>query len=169
MINLFPTGSMSHQPNNLVFSEVKVVKLYTIGFTQKSAQQFFELLEKNNIQCLVDVRLHPDGHLSGFAKREDLRFFLKRLIDCDYRYIESLAPTEEIRKAYLSSKNWTLYEIAFNALMERRHIPDILDRTFFDEKVCCLLCSEPTPDHCHRRLIAERLQQAWNQVEIHHL
>jgi uncharacterized protein (DUF488 family) len=74
------------------------MKIYTIGFTQKSAQQFFDILARNNVQCLVDIRLHPDGQLAGFTKKEDLRFFLDRLIRCDYRHIPRLAPEDESLK-----------------------------------------------------------------------
>ncbi len=145
------------------------MKLYTIGFTQKSAQQFFELLEKNGIERLVDIRLHPDGQLAGFTKQVDLRYFLKALINCDYRRIERLAPADEILTAYRSDKDWPKYEAAFASLMDQRGIPETLDRSLFEDKVCCLLCSEPTPDKCHRRLVAERLAQAWAPVEIIHL
>jgi len=145
------------------------VKLYTIGFTKKSAEQFFELLEKNGVECLVDIRLHPDGQLAGFTKKEDLRYFLKRLNHCDYRHIDRLAPTDEILKAYRSDKNWPKYAAAFQALLDQRGIPQSLDRTLFEEKNCCLLCSEPTPEHCHRRLVAERLAGEWKNVTIIHL
>lgn len=145
------------------------MKLYTIGFTQKSAQQFFELLEKNGVECLVDIRLHADGQLAGFTKKEDLRYFLKRLIDCDYHHIDRLAPTDDILKAYRSDKNWPKYAAAFQSLLNQRGIPQSLDRTLFEEKKCCLLCSEPTPEHCHRRLVAERLADEWNNVTIIHL
>jgi uncharacterized protein (DUF488 family) len=145
------------------------VKLFTIGFTQKSAQQFFELLEKNGIECLVDIRLHPHGQLAGFTKKEDLRYFLKRLIRCEYRHIDRLAPTDEILKAYRSDKNWEKYVLAFQTLLDQRGAPQTLDRTLFEDKTCCLLCSEPTPEHCHRRLVAERLAAAWQPVVIVHL
>lgn len=145
------------------------MKLYTIGFTKKSAQQFFELLEKNGVECLVDIRLHADGQLAGFTKKEDLRFFLKRLNQCDYRHIDRLAPTDEILKAYRSDKNWSKYAEAFQVLLDQRGIPQTLDRMLFEEKNCCLLCSEPTPEHCHRRLVAERLAGEWKNVTIIHL
>lgn len=145
------------------------MKLYTIGFTKKSAQQFFELLAEHHIECVVDIRLHPDGQLAGFSKKEDLRYFLKRLIDCDYRHIPALAPTDEILKAYRKNHDWRRYEQAFEQLMDQRGVPEILDRTLFEEKVCCLLCSEDKPDKCHRRLVAERIARAWEHVEIIHL
>lgn len=145
------------------------MKIFTIGFTQKTAQEFFDLLAKNKINCLVDIRLHPDGQLAGFTKKEDLKYFLKRLIDCDYRHMERLSPTDEILKGYRADKNWDKYETAFLNLLALRGIPESLDRTLFEEKTCCLLCSEPTAEKCHRRLVAETIASAWNDVEIIHI
>ena len=145
------------------------MKLYTIGFTKKTARQFFDLLRKNGIECLVDIRLHPDGQLAGFTKKEDLRYFLKELIGCDYHHIERLAPIDEILKAYRSDNDWNKYQRSFLALLQERRIPEMLDWTLFEEKVCCLLCSEPTPEKCHRRLVAELLAKSWENVEIIHL
>jgi len=145
------------------------MKLYTIGFTQKTAQQFFELLAKNGVQCLVDIRLHPDGQLAGFSKKGDLGYFLKHLIGCDYLHVDQLAPTDEIMKAYRSDKNWSKYETAFKALLDQRGIPETLDRSLFEGKTCCLLCSEQKPEQCHRRLVAERLAHAWRGLEVIHL
>jgi uncharacterized protein (DUF488 family) len=145
------------------------MKLFTIGFTQKSAQQFFELLQKNKIECLVDIRLHPDGQLAGFTKREDLKYFLHTITGCEYRHFLNLAPTDEILKAVRADHNWLRYEKSFEELMDERGIPETVDRTLFEQKTCCLLCSEPTPDFCHRRLVAERLAREWKDVEIIHL
>lgn len=145
------------------------MKLYTIGFTKKSAREFFEILKNNGIQCLVDIRLHPDGQLSGFSKKDDLAYFLKELLGCDYRHLPKLAPTDEILKTYRKDHDWKRYELAFEELMDQRGVPEILDKTLFEEKVCCLLCSEEKPEKCHRRLVAERLARAWQNVEIIHL
>lgn len=145
------------------------MKLFTIGFTKKTAQQFFELLESNGVECLVDIRLRPGGQLSGFAKKEDLKYFLRELIACDYRHVPELAPSDEILKTYRKNKSWSRYAVSFENLMEQRNIPATLDESLFAEKVCCLLCSEATPEHCHRRLVAERLAGNWNNVEIIHL
>jgi len=160
---------MNRQWNNSAFSKEKTLKLYTIGFTKKTAKQFFDLLKLNGIECLVDIRLHPDGQLAGFTKKEDLRYFLKELIGCDYRHIERLAPADEILKAYRSDNNWNKYQSSFLALLQERGIPQTLDRSLFEEKVCCLLCSEPTPEKCHRRLVAELLAKDWKDVTIVHL
>jgi len=145
------------------------MKVITIGFTKKTAQQFFELLKKIRVECLVDIRLRPGGQLSGFAKTKDLKYFLRELIACDYRHIPDLAPSDEILKTYRKNKSWSQYVVSFENLMDQRNIPESLDQKLFAEKVCCLLCSEATPEQCHRRLIAERMAQRWNDVEIIHL
>jgi uncharacterized protein (DUF488 family) len=118
---------------------------------------------------VVDIRLHPEGQLAGFTKKEDLRYFLKTLINCDYRHLDQLTPTDEIMKTYRSHKNPAEFEADIQTLMDQRGIPETLDRTLFYEKTCCLLCSESLPDHCHRRVVAERLAKAWGDVNIIHL
>jgi uncharacterized protein (DUF488 family) len=146
------------------------MKIYTIGFTKKNAQTFFELLRQNGVQRLVDIRLKPSGQLSGFAKKEDLPYFLDHLAaGCTYLHLPELAPSEEILTAYRATKNWSLYEAQFQALMDQRRIPDILDRASFAKQTSCLLCSEHTPQQCHRRLVAERLAESWPELEIIHL
>ena len=145
------------------------MKIFTIGFTQKSARDFFSLLSTNEINCLIDIRLHPDGQLAGFTKKEDLRYFLKELINCEYRHMDRLAPTDEILKGYRADKNWAKYESSFLSLLEQRDIPHTLDRTVFEEKTCCLLCSEPTAEKCHRRLVTETIARTWGSVEIVHI
>jgi uncharacterized protein (DUF488 family) len=146
------------------------MKIYTIGFTKKSAQTFFELLRQNGVQRLVDIRLKPSGQLSGFAKKEDLPYFLDQLSGgCTYVHLPELAPSEEVLSAYRETKHWPLYEAQFQALMDSRDIPGILDRASFEKQASCLLCSEDTPKQCHRRLVAERLAEHWPDVEIIHL
>jgi uncharacterized protein (DUF488 family) len=145
------------------------MKLYTIGFTKKTARQFFDILKSNGVECLVDIRLHPEGQLAGFSKKDDLSYFLKELISCDYRHMPNLAPTDDILKTYRKDHDWHKYENAFEGLMDRRGIPEVLDQVLFEDKACCLLCSEDTPEKCHRRLVAERLARNWSDVEIIHL
>ncbi len=146
------------------------MKLYTIGFTQKRAETFFELLRQNGVRRLVDIRINPGGQLSGFAKQEDLPYLLDRLADgCQYVYLPELAPTREILAEYRADPDWERYERTFKSLMELRCIPQGLNREEFESLPSCLLCSEATPDKCHRRLIAERLASAWPGVEIIHL
>ncbi len=133
------------------------MRLYTIGFTQKRAEEFFELLRKNGVRRLVDIRLNPGGQLSAFAKQDDLPYFLNRLADgCHYIYLPELAPTKEILEEYRKDGDWYRYTVRFMDLMDERQFPEMLDRDDFDQNVSCLLCSEPTPQKCHRRLLAER-------------
>ena len=145
------------------------MKLYTVGFTQKSAERFFGLLAEHGVKQVVDIRLKPSGQLSGFAKQDDLAWFLDRLIGARYVHLPELAPSAEIRDDYRQEHDWNRYAPRFEALMNARGIPDILDRALFTERVNCLLCSEPTAERCHRRLIAERLAKAWSGVEVIHL
>jgi uncharacterized protein (DUF488 family) len=146
------------------------MKLYTIGFTQKSAQKFFSLLREHGVQQLIDIRIHPQGQLAGFARQADLPFFLHELAGhCKYLYLPVLAPTEEMMKEYRMSGDWVRYSTQYETLLDVRNIPAGLDRSFFESNASCLLCSESTPEHCHRRLVAERLARHWPSVEVIHL
>jgi uncharacterized protein (DUF488 family) len=145
------------------------MKLYTIGFTQKSAERFFSLLHEHEVERVVDIRLNPGGQLSGFAKGSDLAWFLERLNRCGYLHLPELAPSAEILGDYRKDHDWHQYVCRFEALMDERDIPTALDRASFEESVSCLMCSEPTPEQCHRRLVAERMARAWPNVEIVHL
>ncbi len=146
------------------------MKLYTIGFTQKSAQEFFKRLRDHGVQRLIDIRVSPQGQLSGFARQEDLPYFLYELADhCEYVYLPLLAPTKEMMKEYRATGDWAQYEERFEALMDDRNIPAALDRSLFESATGCLLCSEATPEHCHRRLVAERLARHWPGLEVLHL
>ncbi len=145
------------------------MKIYTIGFTQKRAQDFFELLRRHGVQRLVDIRLNPGGQLAGFAKQDDLPYFLAALAaGCQYVYMPELSPTKELLKDYRQDSDWVRYVERFESLMDERNIPTALNRAEF-EQVSCLLCSEAAPERCHRRLVAERLAAHWSGVEIIHL
>jgi uncharacterized protein (DUF488 family) len=146
------------------------VPIYTIGFTQKTAASFFDLLRTNRIERLVDIRANNTSQLSGFTKRDDLAFFTRELVGAEYVHLEWLAPTPEIRATLKQrDQGWPEYERRF---LSRLHSPDIasrLNRRFFTERTTCLLCSEPTADRCHRRLVAEFMQQLWPEVHLVHL
>jgi uncharacterized protein (DUF488 family) len=146
------------------------MKLYTIGFTHKRAEAFFELLRANGVGRLVDIRLNSGGQLSGFAKQEDLPYFLRELAaGCEYVHMMELAPTKEKLKDYHNDHDWVRYETRFETLMDERNIPASIDRRLFEQALCCLLCSEATPEQCHRRLVAERFARHWPGVDIIHL
>lgn len=146
------------------------MKIYTIGFTQKSAQQFFSLLREHGVQQLIDIRIHPQGQLSGFARQEDLPYFLHELAGkCIYLYLPVLAPTEEMMKEYRKDGDWIRYSTRYEALLDERSIPAEMDRSIFKSATSCLLCSKSTAEHCHRRLAAERLARHWPDLEVIHL
>ncbi len=148
---------------------VDTMTLFTVGFTKKTAKKFFTLLADNGVQRIIDVRLKPNGQLAGFTKRDDLAYFLPRLINCEYHYTALLAPTADILSGYRADHDWNRYVERFEQLMDQRNVPFSLDRAFYEEKACCLLCSEPTPEQCHRRLVAERIARSWAGTEIVHL
>ena len=141
----------------------------TIGFTKKTAEQFFDLLKGVGIRRVLDVRLNNVSQLAGFSKREDLRYFLRAICSAEYVHEPLLAPTKEILNDYRGKKgSWQVYERRFLALMRERRIEEKLDRSIFAIPTV-LLCSEPTPDPCHRRLVLEYLRNRWPELTIHHL
>jgi uncharacterized protein (DUF488 family) len=136
------------------------IKLYTIGFTKKSAAQFFSKLKIAGAKRIVDVRLNNSSQLAGFAKQSDLVFFLKEINGMDYVHLPELAPTKDILDAYKKHKgDWGVYEVAFMELMRKREIEKRVDPEVLEQG--CLLCSEHEPHHCHRRLVAEYLNEEW--------
>jgi len=145
------------------------MKIFTIGFTKKSAETFFTRLQKSGAKRLVDVRLNNVSQLAGFAKRDDLRYFTKQLCGIEYLHLTALAPTTNILDPYKKAKNgdWNLYESQFLDLMKARRIEETISPEMIDGG--CLLCSEEKPHHCHRRLVAEYLKQKWGDVEIEHI
>jgi uncharacterized protein (DUF488 family) len=145
------------------------MEIYSIGFTQKSAGEFFGTLKANGIERLLDVRLNNTSQLAAFAKQADLAYFLREICAAGYEHEPLLAPTQDILDAFKKHKgSWEIYEKAFLALMQARCIESALDQSSFARKTV-LLCSEPTADHCHRRLVLEYLQKHWEGVQIHHL
>jgi uncharacterized protein (DUF488 family) len=145
------------------------MEIYSIGFTQKNASQFFDTLKANGIERLLDVRLNNTSQLAGFAKQADLAYFLRQICGAAYEHEPLLAPTQEILDAYKKQKgDWGAYEKEFLALVRSRHIESAIDKESFAQKTV-LLCSEPTAEHCHRRLVLEYLQKHWEGVLIHHL
>jgi uncharacterized protein (DUF488 family) len=147
---------------------MSAIKIYTIGFTQKSAEQFFSKLIKAGVKKVVDIRLSNSSQLAGFAKKGDLRYFLRALGSIDYIHMPILAPNEEILTEYKKNKgDWQIYEKKFLALMEERRIENVVSPAELDQT--CLLCSEHLPEHCHRRLVAEYLKNKWGNVDIEHL
>jgi uncharacterized protein (DUF488 family) len=141
----------------------------TIGFTKTTAEGFFERLLNAGVKKVVDVRLHNTSQLAGFAKADDLAYFLKKIGGIQYVHQPLLAPTDPMLKAYKKEKgDWRAYEERFLGLMSERQIENRFNPEMFDG--ACLLCSEATPHHCHRRLVCEYLNGKWGDaLEVHHL
>jgi uncharacterized protein (DUF488 family) len=146
--------------------------LCTIGFTGKTAEEFFGLLLQAGVEKLIDIRQNRGGQLSGFAKHPDLAYFLREVAKIDYSHEPLLAPPAELLKEYRRARDWPAYETVFLTLMKQRGVPEKLDLGSWPSKVA-LLCSEPGPEKCHRRLVADLLVAHWSDrgelAEICHL
>jgi uncharacterized protein (DUF488 family) len=144
------------------------MQLFTIGFTQKSAREFFNLLEDNGVRKIVDIRINNTSQLSGFAKGSDLEYFSRVILDIPYEHVLDFAPTQDLLKRYRDKETtWDEYEKEYLSLLRDRKILENLDLESLDG--ACLLCSEHLPDHCHRRLLAEYIQSHHPGLEIIHL
>jgi uncharacterized protein (DUF488 family) len=144
------------------------IKLYTIGFTKKNAKTFFSKLRNAGITKVIDIRLNNVSQLAGFAKRDDLVYFLKELCNCDYKHMPELAPTKEILDIYKGKKiDWNEYVRHFTRLITERKIEKKITAEELDN--ACLLCSEPTPEQCHRRLVSEYFKDHFGNIEIRNL
>lgn len=145
-----------------------LIKIFTMGFTKKNAEQFFSLLKKNGVRKLIDIRLNNHSQLAGFTKGEDLKYFLKEIAGIEYAHELDFAPTKELLKKYQEKKmTWSEYETEFKQILESRMINRKIDPTDYDQS--CFLCSESTPEKCHRRLVAEYLESKLNEIELIHL
>lgn len=147
---------------------MKTITIYTIGFTKKSAETFFSALSTARITRIIDIRLNNVSQLSGFAKKDDLEFFLKKICQCDYVHKPLFAPTQDILEAYRNKNiSWDEYKDRFCKLIQSRRIENTISKDALSNS--CLLCSEPTPNKCHRRLVAEYLKEKLGEIEIKHL
>ena len=145
------------------------MEIYTIGFTQSTAARFFGRLKEAGIRRLVDVRLNNGSQLAGFAKRDDLEYFLAEICRAEYVHMPLLAPTQEMLDTFKKQKgNWDEYERQFLALMAHRQVETAIRPDLFAVPTV-LLCSEPTAEQCHRRLVVEYLNSNWRNVQAIHL
>lgn len=145
-----------------------MIKLLTIGFTNKSAQKFFELLKKNEVKKIIDTRINNTSQLSGFAKGSDLAYFAKAIGNMDYLHKIDFAPTKELLEKYRKGIiTWEEYETEYLNLLDTRKVGNKINVEELHQN--CLLCSEHTPEKCHRRLLAEYIKAHFNNVEIIHL
>ena len=144
------------------------INVFTIGFTKKNAETFFTKLKNAGVKKLIDIRLNNLSQLSGYAKRDDLAFFLREICNCEYRYEPLLAPTKEILDDYRKKKiDWSEYEKQFSEIMKNREVHTLVNLHELDN--ACFLCSEPTAEKCHRRLVTEYLTEHFKNIKISHL
>lgn len=145
------------------------MNIYTIGFTKKTAKQFFELLKKNGVKKVIDIRLSNTGQLAGFAKGVDLEYFLG-LHGIEYEHDITLAPTDELRKKYNDKKlkmSFDEYTVIFEATLEERQCIPRFQSLDLDK--VCFLCSEDKADKCHRRLVVNKIKGSNVKIKIIHL
>ena len=143
----------------------------TIGFTQKSAEQFFGLIQRHGITRLIDVRLWNSTQLAGFSKGRDLQYFLCTICNCEYAHELSAAPSKELLDGYKNGTiTWTEYERIYHSLMrERGTVENFTAKYDFASENIVLLCAEPPPERCHRRLLAELFVRHNPIIEIRHI
>ncbi|MBQ3420392.1 MAG: DUF488 domain-containing protein [Romboutsia sp.] len=144
------------------------MELYTIGFTQKTAEEFFELLKVNNIKLILDIRLNNSNQLAGFAKGRDLRYFLSEILNINYKHELRFSPTKELLSSYKKKYiTWEEYEVIYKRILKERNVEKILTEEYKNklDKVC-LLCSEAMPEKCHRRLLAEYIKSIFKDEDI---
>jgi len=141
--------------------------VFTIGYTKKTAEKFFGLIDANGIDLLIDIRLYNSTQLSGFSKSRDLEYFLVKICNCGYIWASQFAPTVTLLDAYKNKRiTWSEYERVYNNLLDGQNLGFFNDLA---DKRICLLCAEDKPNFCHRRLLAERIAEAYTDTEIIHL
>ncbi|GKX66881.1 DUF488 family protein [Inconstantimicrobium mannanitabidum] len=150
-----------------------MIKVYTIGFTKKTAEEFFNLLELNNIKVVLDVRLNNVSQLAGFTKGNDLKYFLYKILTVEYLHNTQFSPTKEILMDYKNKViTWGEYEKEFNMLLRKRKLETYIREYLIDKlDSICILCSESEPTFCHRRLVAEYIKEilTGEDIEIIHI
>ena len=145
------------------------MKLYTIGYEGKTAEEFFEALKKNEVENLVDIRILPNHDDAMYASKRDLPYLLKNIVGCNYTYMDNLAPTLQLLEEVHADHDFDKYTRGFSKIMKERDIPNSLDRDFFEKQTCCLLCFEAESEFCHRRLVTNLLQKYWQGIALTHL
>lgn len=145
-----------------------MTNLYTIGTTKKSLKQFIKLLQQNKIETLIDTRLHNTSQLAGFSKKDDLSFILG-LVKIKYSHNLSLAPSQEFLRPFKHKQlSWEQYENFYIDLIKNRHVEKQINN-IVGTGHNCILCSEDSPSHCHRRLLAQYLKEFDASIQIVHL
>ena len=110
------------------------MKIFTIGYTQKSAEEFFDLLMANKVECLIDVRLNNSSQLAAFTKHRDLEYFLKVIANINYIHNVKYAPTKDILDDYKKGKiSWQTYEVQYKKLISERKVENLFKNDIKDK------------------------------------
>jgi uncharacterized protein (DUF488 family) len=156
------------QTNFMAHQAITAITIFTIGFGQKSAREFFDILKAAGVRKVIDIRLNNVSQLAGFTKKDDLAYFLEALVGLGYEHHPELAPTKEMLDAYRGGKlEWAAHAERIRRLLAERAVENVL--TPEDMDGACLLCSEPEPAQCHRWIVAEYFRDRWGDVTIRHL
>lgn len=145
-------------------------KIFTIGSARKTAREFFDSLKDNGVKKIIDVRLNNTSQLLGFSKSLDMEYFAEEILEGEYFHDKKFSPSEKILARYKKNIiSWDDYENEFDELMEYRDIDVYIADKYANEENYCLLCTEVSPENCHRRLVAERIRDVLGDIEIVHL
>lgn len=145
-------------------------KIFTVGSARKTAEEFFTLLEDNGVKKIIDVRLNNTSQLLAFAKYPDIEYFTRKILGGEYFHDKRFAPSEKILVRYKKNViGWDDYETEFADLMTYRDIETYIADKYSTQENYCLLCTEVSPENCHRRLVAEKIREVLGDVEIVHL
>jgi uncharacterized protein (DUF488 family) len=130
-------------------------RLYTIGYEGKTAEGLLEVLIRNGVTLIIDVRAVPNSRGAGFSKSQ-LNEFLNRS-NIDYVHIKELGTPKYLRDLFKTNKDFKAFKQGY--LRQLDVIPDILEN--LAEMVvgneCCLLCLEREYDDCHRSILADEV------------
>ena len=143
------------------------MKLYTIGYSGKTAEELFGILIENKVRKVIDIRLKNANSYCFYTHKRDFPFLLS-LVGIDYEHKLEWAPERWLLDGWRDEKiTWSKYVVEFRKLIEERNILRGVKTENLDG--CVLLCSEMTADMCHRRLLAEYFQAKFSEIEVIHL
>lgn len=139
--------------------------LFTLGYEGLSFQSYFEILEDNRVQILVDVRQNPLSRKPGFSKtalgahceRQNIR----------YLHLQSLGCPLPIRNNYRENGEWEVYTRDYLAHLETQSafLKDLA--ALVETQNCCLMCFEADANFCHRSFVAQALERLGRERAIH--
>ncbi len=126
--------------------------------SRKSAEEFFNKINENEIELVLDVRLHNHSQLLGFTKGTDLEYFLDKISSCKYVHDEIFCQTEKVLNEYRKKIiTWEDFEKSYSELIEKRDMISLFNQKYGSFNNVLILCSGKSPETCHGRLLAKKL------------